>query len=307
MPGNRFDAFVTHTYPSVGRYPVQVDAIDRDGSTGNDTVKAYADAPGTPEVLVGAGDIGDCTHPYAAATAALLDSIPGTVFTAGDNAYPNGSAANYTGCYASTWGRHRKRTRPALGNHEYATAGAAAYFDYFGVAAGDPGTGYYSFDLGAWHVIMLNSNIDMQAGSPQETWLRADLAAHPANCTLAIWHHPRFSSGADVGSQPQTQPLWQALYDAGADVVISAHEHNYERFAPQTPDGTADAQRGIREFVVGTGGGQLSAFATTRPNSVVRGVAHGVLKLTLSPWTYTWRFIPIPGDSFTDSGSGTCH
>src|SRR6266513_2761511 len=186
---------------------------------------------------------------------------------------------------------------------------AADYFTYFGAAAGDPTKGYYSYDFGAWHIVALNSVASTSAGSPQEQWLRADLAADPQHCTLAYWHYPRFSSGSTHGSMPQTQPLWQALYDAGADIVLSGHEHNYERFAPQTPGGALDQIRGIREFVVGTGGGAGAyAFGTPIANSEVRitGV-NGVLRLTLGDVTYTWQFIPVAGKTATDAGSGTCH
>jgi hypothetical protein len=230
------------------------------------------------------------------------------VFTAGDNAYNDGSPTNYSQCYAPTWGRHRARTRPSPGNHDYRTSGASGYFDYYGSNAGPAGLGYYSYNLGNWHIISLNSNIDMSAGSTQEQWLRADLAASNKPCTLAYWHHPRFSSGSHHGSSPTPQPLWQALYDARAEVVISGHEHNYERFAPQTPTGSADASRGIREFVVGTGGTDFYPSGTPIANSQVRNTGTwGVLKLTLSSNRYTWQFIPVAGKTFTDSGSGTCH
>lgn len=259
-------------------------------------------------VLVGAGDIATCTGSGDEATADLLDGIPGTVFTAGDNAYNDGSPAEYATCYAPSWGRHKSRTKPALGNHEYQTPNAAGYFGYFGTAmGGGPTTGYYSYNWGAWHIVVLNSNIAMTAGSAQETWLRADLAAHPATCTLAIWHHPRFSSG-DHGSSAAPQPLWQALYDAGADVVVSGHDHTYERFAPQTPDGQVDNARGIRQFVVGTGGAGLHPFNHPAPNSQVKNnTAHGVLKLTLYGDRYDWKFVPVAGSTFTDSGTATCH
>ena len=258
-------------------------------------------------VLVGAGDIASCSGTADEATAALLDGIAGTVFTAGDNAYENGSVSDYANCYGPGWGRHKSRTRPALGNHEYNTAGAAGYFGYFGATVGDAAGGYYSYDLGAWHIIVLNSNILMSAGSAQESWLRTDLAAHTAKCTLAIWHHPRFSSGHH-GSSTASQPLWQALYEAGADVVVVGHDHTYERFAPQKPDGQIDAARGIREFVVGTGGADLYQFEHPAPNSQMQNnTTHGVLKLTLYGDHYDWKFIPVTGSSFTDAGTGTCH
>lgn len=258
-------------------------------------------------VLVGAGDIASCGSTGDEATAALLDSIPGTVFTAGDNAYPNGTARQFARCYGPSWGRHKARTRPSPGNHDYRTAAAAAYFEYFGAHAGPVGRGYYSYDLGDWHLISLNSNTRMSAGSPQERWLRADLAATSKRCVLAYWHHARFSSSSNHGSQKRTQPLWEALYDHGAEIVISGHDHVYERFAPQTPDGRSDADRGIREFVVGTGGADHYDFGTPLPNSEVRdNTTYGVLKLTLNRESYTWTFVS-PGASFTDSGSGTCH
>jgi len=263
-------------------------------------------------VLVGAGDIADCrdlTGPEA--TAELLEKIPGTVMAVGDLAYPDGSKENFT-CYDITWGRVKNRTRPATGNHEFRAAGATPYFEYFGAAAGDPKTGYYSYELGAWHIIVLNSECKdvggCEAGSPQEKWLRADLAAHSVACTLAYWHKPLFSSGAAHGDDLEIQPLWQALYDANADVVVNGHDHDYERFAPQTPDAAPDPKRGIREFVVGTGGKNHRPFKEPKPNSEVRdATAFGVLKLTLKSNGYDWQFIPEEGKTFTDSGSGACH
>ena len=258
-------------------------------------------------VLVGAGDIADCGETADSATAALLDHIPGTVFTAGDNAYESGTTEQFARCYDPTWGRHKARTRPAPGNHDYETAQGAAYYHYFGRLAGDSGLGYYSYDLAGWHVVSLNSNIEMSAGSAQERWLRADLAAHRAACTLAYWHHPLFSSG-EHGNTPAVQPLWQALYDAGADVVIAGHDHTYERFAPQTPAGERDPARGIRQFIAGTGGASLYAFTSLAPNSEVRNnTTHGVLKLTLRPRSYAWAFVPAAGGRFRDSGNGNCH
>lgn len=264
-------------------------------------------APVPAAVLVGAGDIADCGTKGAEQTAALLDHVAGTVFTAGDNAYSDGSASEFTHCYAPTWGRHRHRTRPAIGNHDSHSDRGGPYYAYFGAQAGVAGRGYYSYDLGAWHIIALNSNTAMKRGSAQERWLRADLAATHARCVLAYWHHPRFSSGTEHGSQPQTAPLWQALADFRADVVIAGHEHNYERFAPQSPDGRPDP-RGIREFVVGTGGAELYLFGPPIANSEVRnGDAWGVLKLTLLPTGYRWRFLPVAGKTFSDSGSAPCH
>lgn len=296
---------------STGTQTGRVTAI----SPGHTTVVATyggTAAPADVEVLgifVGAGDISSCSSTGDEATALLLDSIAGTVFTLGDNAYEDGSAAQYADCYDPTWGRHKARTRPAPGNHEYHTAGAPDYYAYYGASAGPSGLGYYSYDLGDWHIISLNSNIPMSAGSVQEQWLRADLAASTKRCTLAYWHHPLFNSGAVHGNQTETQPLWQALYDAGADLVLSGHEHIYERFAPQTPDGVPDVARGIREFLVGSGGRSHYDLALTPvANSEVRNNdTWGVLKLTLSTGAYSWKFVPVAGMTFTDQGSGTCH
>jgi acid phosphatase type 7 len=264
------------------------------------------------EVLVGAGDIADCRDLSGAeATAKLLDQIPGTVMAVGDLAYPDGTKENFE-CYDRTWGRQKARTRPAPGNHEFHSSAATPYFDYFGAVAGSPGDGYYSYELGAWHIVVLNSEcLDVGGcgpGSRQEKWLRADLAAHRVACTLAYWHKPLFSSGGAHGNDLEVAPLWQALYDAGADVVIGGHDHNYERFALQTPQGDLDAAHGIREFVVGTGGKNLRPFGTVKANSEVRiNEAFGVLKLTLHPTSYDWNFISQEGKQFGDSGSTPCH
>ncbi len=266
----------------------------------------------TPPVLVGAGDIAICDASGApargaVATAALLDSIAGTVFTAGDNAYQDGTAAEFANCYHPTWGRHKWRTRPAPGDHDYNTPGAAGYFNYFGAPAGDPAKGYYSYDLGDWHIIVLNSEVAVSAGSPQEQWLQADLAANPKSCTLAISQTPRFSSGERASNA--LAAMWQALYEAGAEILISGDDHNYEQFDPQAPDSTLDFARGIRQFVVGTGGrsnGQL--FTPYAPNSKVRNNdTFGVIKLTLHPTSYEWQFVPVRGKTFTDAGSENCH
>ncbi len=261
--------------------------------------------------VVGAGDIADCTTGSDETTADLVSQRPGTVVTLGDNAYETGSPAEFTNCYAPSWGRFKDRTRPTPGNHEYNTPGAAGYFEYFGPAA-HPLRGYYSYELAGWHVIALNSNCDQiggcQAGAPQEAWLRADLAAHPAACTLAYWHHPLFSSGPH-GNDERSRPLWQALYDYHADVVLNGHDHDYERFAPQTPDGQLDWAHGLREFVVGTGGRHFAALdLARRPNSeVARDAIYGIIQLTLYPASYQWEYVPAPGFNFQDSGTYNCH
>ena len=273
------------------------------------------DAPpsGGDPVLVGAGKIGACDSPGDAATAALLDSIPGTVFTAGDNAYDSGTAGAFRECYGPTWGRHKARTMPSPGRHDYYTAGASGYFGYFGSAAGDPAKGYYSYDLGAWRVYSLNSMCEQVGGcgatSPMVSWLKRDLAANPTTCTAAYFNHPLFSSGRH-GNQAKVRPIWEALYAANADVVVNGRDHDYERFAPQDPGGTRDDSRGIRQFVVGTGGAHLVGFdlGTLKPNSQVRSDdTYGVLKLTLRPGGYDWRFVPEAGGTFTDSGTTGCH
>ena len=268
-------------------------------------------SPNDAAVLVGAGDIADCSSSGDDATADLLDTIDGTVFTLGDNVYEYGTAAEFQRCYAPTWGRQRDRTLPVAGNHDYVTAGAAGYFGYFGAAAGDPSTGYYATDLGTWRIYVLNSNCaaigGCNAGSAQERWLRDDLAANPRACVLAMWHHPRFSSG-EHGNDSATQALWQVLYGAGAELVLNGHDHDYERFAPQTPAGKADPSRGIVEIVVGTGGRSLYPFVRIRANSLVRdNTTYGVLRLVLSGGGWSFEFIPVPDGAFTDSGGGTCH
>ena len=275
------------------------------------SASAVVGSGSTDATLVGAGDIADCSLDRGAATATLVDSIPGTVFTAGDNAYPDGTAQQFTDCYDPTWGRFKARTRPAAGNHDWGTKDAAGYLGYFGAAAAPAGKTWYSYDLGAWHVIVLDSDCQQvggcAAGSPQGMWLAADLAASKATkCTIAIWHHPRFSSG-EHGDDADVAPFWNALYAGGADIVVNGHDHDYERFAPQDPEGRADDARGVREFVVGTGGAELRTFPTTQPNSVVRAsVAFGVIQLTLHQASYEWKFTSTTGE-FSDSGAGACH
>jgi hypothetical protein len=268
--------------------------------------------PSAP-VVVAAGDIADCRTEGGEATAKLVGGIPGTVLTLGDNAYPEGSAEDFEECYDPAWGRFKDRTRPSPGNHEYETENAEGYFGYFGRDAGDPDRGYYSYDLGDWHLLALNSNCEevggCDASSAQVRWLKADLAANKdKTCTLAYMHHPRFSSGEMNGNTYEVRPLWEALYEAGADVVLSAHEHNYERFAPQTSGGRENPERGIREFVVGTGGrGHYPIVEPIANSEVHNDETYGVLELTLNPKSYEWRFVPVEGETFSDSGSARCH
>ena len=270
----------------------------------------------TTAKLLAAGDIASCSSSGDEATAKLLDTLAGRVITLGDNAYDSGTASEFNNCYKPTWGRQKARTRPAAGNHDYETAGAAGYFGYFGAAAGDPKKGYYSYDLGAWHIVALNSQCgpaheraegtDCAAGSTQEQWLRADLAAHPTACTLAFFHHPRFASGI-AGRDDVVLPLWQALHDGGVDVILNGHDHSYERFAPQDPSGAPDADRGIREFVVGTGGHSHQRSLHPEPSSELRDARDfGVLRLTLHPTAYDWAFV-TDGGAAVDLGSGPCH
>jgi hypothetical protein len=262
--------------------------------------------------LLAAGDIASCGSTGDEATAALLDARPNAqIATLGDNAYESGTISEFNNCYEPTWGRHKGRTHPALGNHEYGVARAAGYFAEFGAAAGEAPLGWYSYDLGAWHVVVLNSNCEVvgcATGGTQEKWLRAELAAHPTPCTLAVWHHPRFSSGTTHGPTAGVTPLYTALYEAGVDLLLTGHEHNYERFAALNPAGQPDDARGVREFVVGTGGRSHYPFGPPMPGSEVRNDnTYGLLALTLRPTSYQWQFVPEAGKSFTDSGSTNCH
>ena len=270
------------------------------------------DGSGPPTiVLTGAGDIADCALAGAAKTSDILVGQAGSIFTAGDNAYPDGSAANFSDCYGPTWGRVKDRTiLPAAGNHDWNTGGAAGYLGYFGAAAAPHGVTWYSTDLGAWHVIVLDSDCAQVGGcdaaSPQGRWLAADLAASDARCTLAIWHHPRFSSG-EHGNDAEVGPFWNQLVAAGAELVVNGHDHDYERFAPQDAAGHLLRPGGLREIVVGTGGAELRAFHTLAANSEYRQAGTwGVLRLTLHPANYDWEFLPASGD-LADSGSTPCH
>ncbi|MFL5720760.1 MAG: metallophosphoesterase family protein [Chloroflexota bacterium] len=274
-------------------------------STASPSASADTDA-----VLTGAGDIASCSSGADKKTAALVDAIPGTVFTAGDNAYENGSVKDYRECYDPAWGRVKDRTRPSAGNHDWQTNDLRGYLDYFGDAAAPDGKSWYSYDLGAWHVIVLDSNCSKVDGcgadSAQGRWLAADLKASSSLCTLAIWHHPRFSSGIH-GNAKSVDPFWRALYAAGADLIVNGHDHDYERFAPQDPSGHEDRERGIREFVVGTGGAEQRPFVTSRANSELRSTGtFGIIRLDLHRASYDWQFIPTSGD-FGDSGTGPCH
>ena len=270
--------------------------------------------PGPPsgKVIVAVGDIASCSSTADEATARLVGGMEGaTVLTLGDEAYPEGTAEEFEECYKPSWGRFEDRTRPVPGNHEYHTTDAKGYFGYFSDAAGERGKGYYSYDLGQWHIVALNSNceeVGCGASSPQLRWLKADLAKHAKRCTLAYFHYPLFSSGKYRPGVREVKPLWEVLYAADADVVLNGHDHNYQRFAPQDPDGKADPQRGIREFVVGTGGRSLYQIGEPIANTeVYNDETYGVLKHTPRPEGYEWQFVPVAGETFTDSGSARCH
>lgn len=288
------------------------------GSPGSTSSQSnYPMFSGPDPVIAAAGDIAcEPRVPTARtcqqkATSDLLRQGPlAAVLTLGDEQYVTGLLKNFRTQYGPTWGRDLAITHPAPGNHEYKSKNADGYYAYFGAAAGNPARPYYSFNLGTWHIVALNSECSSVVGgcgkgSPQEKWLAADLAAHPSRCTLAFWHQPRFSSGGH-GDNPAYQAFWNDLYAAGADIVLNGHDHDYERFAPQTPS-AVPAASGIQEFVVGTGGKGLRAFHMIRPNSQVRSATFGILKLQLHPTSYDWRFVPIAGSTFTDSGHASCH
>ena len=262
--------------------------------------------PPSGKVIVAVGDIADCASEGDEATARLVGGIEGsTVLTLGDEAYPEGTPEEFEECYKPTWGHFEGRTKPVPGNHEYHTAEAQGYFGYFGKAAGEPGKGYYSYDLGQWHIVALDSNceeVGCGASSPQLRWLKADLAKDAKTCTLAYFHYPLFSSGKYHPGIQEVKPLWEALYAADADVELNGHDHNYQRFAPQDPNGKADPERGIREFVVGTGGRSHYPIREPIANSeVYDDETYGVLKLTPRTKGYEWQFITVEGEKFTDS------
>jgi len=256
-------------------------------------------APGTN--LVAAGDVASCRSSGDEATAAHDARHPGTVAVLGDSVYESGSDEEFRRCYAPSWGRFKGRTRPAVGNHEYGTPGAAGYFRYFGRAAGDPRHGYYAYRLGSWQVVVLNTNCAAAggcgAGSPQERWLRGVLASSAATCTVAYGHHPRFSSGFH-GPDRTVQPLWRALQDAHVELYLAGHDHHYERFA---------TSRGLRQFVVGTGGRSTYPVFRRVAGSQARWAGgYGVLSLRLLEGSYAWRFVAAPVERFTDTGSARC-
>lgn len=265
-----------------------------------------------PQVFIGAGDISSCSNNGDEMTAEIIDTIPGSVYNLGDDAYDNGTTSEFANCYDPTWGRFKSRTHPSAGNHEYNTSGATPYYAYFGAAAGPSGLGYYSYDLGLWHIIVLNSNIARSVGSAQDTWLKNDLDAHSGQCTLAYWHHPLYSSTGGTGtggaSISSMKPFWDRLYAAHADLVLNGHRHFYERLAPMKPDGSPDPTNGITEIIAGSGGIGGGTLTNLFPTHITgNGDTRGVLKLYLYDDSFAWKFIPIAGKTYTDSGSTACH
>ena len=265
----------------------------------------------TPVVVLAAGDIAYCPSAAAAsnaaATAAVLRRAPGVpVLLLGDLAYLNGTPSEFRDCFDPTWGVEKPRLRPSPGNHEYNTLDATGYYAYFGTQAGRTARGYYSFDIGDWHIVSLNSNIDAQAGSAQELWLRDDLAKTARTCTLAYWHHPLFTS-SPRGYNAKMKDIWRALFESRATVILNGHEHNYERFAKQNADGVADPVNGIRQFIVGTGGIGMTPMLTPVANSEVRNsLTFGALQLTLASNSYAWDFVPAVEGVVVDSGTANC-
>jgi hypothetical protein len=256
-------------------------------------------------VLLAAGDIGLCGSRGAAQTGEMLDGLEGTILAVGDLAYPHGTPDDFINCYDPVWGRHKARTKPAPGNHEYETGGAQPYFDYWGGAAGPVGLGYYSFKVGDWLVLSLNSNIPVGNTTAQAQWIRSELTANTSHCALAYFHHPLYSSGPN-GDNARLAGLWQLLYDMGVDIIVNGHEHLYERYGPMTPDGQRNDAKGIRQFIVGTGGAGLYAIQRLHPVSEVQVISHGLLKLTLSSQGYQWEFLQTSGVR-GDFGQDLCH
>jgi hypothetical protein len=293
---------------SVGTHLLTVRVVDGDGAPAERTRQFNVFAP--TNQLLAAGNVGYCPEANDEATGALLGTLPGRILALGDLAYPQGSAADYANCFDPAWGMHKARIHPIAGNHDWHEAGAQPYFDYFGAAAGTPGEGWYSFDVGNWHVVGVQGDCnEFAAGcaptSPQGLWLQADLAANSKPCTLVFTHFPRFSS--IFGVDDTQLPFWQIFYQHGVDVVLTAHAHNYERYARQNPAGGAEPTRGIRQFVIGTGGRGLSDPAVTLPNrQVQQSSTFGVLRLALSNTSYAWQFHGVGPGTFTDSGSEEC-
>jgi hypothetical protein len=309
----------SHTYTAAGTYTITVTVTDASGLSNTDQTTVQVVDPVANVTMLAVGDIASCASndlddemTARIADAQVLANPNAVVFTLGDNAYPSGRAEDYANCYDPTWGRHKGRTWANVGNHEYDTGTADPTFDYFGDRVGPRGKGYYSLNIGDWHIIVLNDNasqVPIAAGSEQDQWLQADLAANTKLCTLAIWHQP-FLYSSNVGStmkRSSRKILWDRLWAKHVDVVLNGHEHQYERFAPMNPAGASDPAGGIRSFIVGTGGESVRLPTGRAANSEVLTAAFGVLKLTLGGGWYEWEFMPVAGETFTDSGSGVCH
>jgi hypothetical protein len=257
--------------------------------------------------LIGAGDIVVCGSSAHVATAALLRPYPGaTVFTAGDNVYPNGHPNDWRNCYDPWWGEFKDRTRPGIGNHDYETQNGKPYYDYWGDQAGPRDAGYYTYTLGAWRIYAINSEIDTRPGSTQYSWLQNELNINHEPCAAAIWHKPLYSSGVN-GPQPHMRDMFRLLYNANAEIVISGHDHDYEVFFPQDADGRRDDAKGVRQFVVGTGGVELTGFPRQAPNSAYREMVQGVILFELQPNSYSWQFISPQPPQYRNNGNGVCH
>jgi hypothetical protein len=330
-PVNGADLLTGSSYTDTGlvngtTYHYAIRAVDRsDNASALSAPASATPSGGSPDpVLLVAGDIAGCTWSGDENTASVVNGLAGTVVTLGDNVYPNGTLTEFTSCYAPSWGQFKARTRPTPGNHDYNTPGATGYFDYFNGAgnqtgpAGDRSRGYYSFDLGTWHIVVLNSECETTtglwlkggcaAGSAQETWFKADLAAATTNNVIVTWHKPRYSSSTEHGNSSHMQALWKVAYDRGVDLMLAGHSHNYERFAPMNASGAVDATFGMRELVVGTGGASYHGFTTPAATSEVRNTGtHGVLKLTLHASSYEWQFVPVAGKTFADAGTQAVH
>jgi PKD domain-containing protein len=301
---------MSHTYQTSGNFNVSLVVTDSKGAKDTAATTAGIVLQET-FTLVGAGNVATCGTDNDTKTAAILDTIAGTVFTTGDNVFEVGSDSEYQNCYAPTWGKYLTRTRPTLGNHDYQSGNANGSFNYFGDRLGPPGLGYYSYDLGTWHIIVLNDKGGSGIDQTQSQWLAADLDAHKSQrCTIAMWHVPLFISSnvPNWTVNPEHKPIWDMLYAGGVDVVLNGQQHNYERFTPMNPNGDVDTDKGIRQFNVGTGGESVDNFTVAiHPHSETRAAVFGVLKLSLKTDSYDWRFIPVAGATYADSGSGACH
>lgn len=291
------------TVPRTTVPPTTVPADPRIAAVGD-----IACAPSSGSFNGGAGTATSCRQ--MAVSQLVVDGTYAAFLGLGDLQYDSGVFTDFLASYDPSFGRVKAITHPVPGNHEYQTKGAAGYYQYFGAAAGDPAKGYYSYDLGSWHLVALNSNcfaVSCAAGSAQEQWLRADLAAHPTACALVYWHHPLYSSGGEHGDNPAMAALYQAALDGGVDVALAGHDHHYERFALQDANGRADAN-GIREFVVGSGGRSHYSMGTIQPNSEAHdNRTFGVLALTLHARSYDWQFVAEAGGTYADAGTQACH